>query len=103
MSADAELNVVRIVQECLANVRKHSQAKSVRISLTIREQQNSLLCEDDGIGFDESKLVSAHGRHLGLNILRNRAKQLNGSIEIESEPGEGTRIQVQFQLPNSYE
>ncbi len=95
-TADQELHVLRIVQECLANIRKHSEAEVVRVLLSYRNGNNIVLIEDDGIGFDESAIVSAHGRHLGLSILRDRAREIDASIDIESEPGDGTRISLQF-------
>ncbi len=95
-SPDVELNVLRIVQECLANIRKHSQAEGVRVLLTHRDGLFTLLIEDDGIGFEESGVKPEGGRHLGLNILRDRAAQIDAEIDIESEPGDGTRIHLQF-------
>ncbi len=95
-STEVELNVLRIVQECLVNIRKHSQAEVVRVLLSFRSDKNIVLIEDDGIGFEESSIVSEDGRHLGLNILRDRAREIGASIHIESEPGDGTRIQLQF-------
>ena len=95
-TAEVELNVLRIVQECLVNIRKHSQAEVVRILLSYREGNNIVLIEDDGIGFEESSIISEGGQHLGLNILRDRAGEINASIDIESEPGDGTRIHLQF-------
>ena len=93
---EIELNVLRIVQECLANIRKHSEAEVVRVLLIYRADCNFIIIEDDGIGFDESEIVSEGGQHLGLNILRDRAKQIGAEIDIESEPGDGTRINLQF-------
>lgn len=98
ISAEVELNLLRIVQESLVNVRKHSKANTVRISLTVRDNKNILLIEDDGVGFDESTVTSTDGHHIGLKILRERASQIGGIIEIESEPGEGTRIHLQFTI-----
>ncbi len=95
-SPDVELNVLRIVQECLANIRKHSQAEGVRVLLTHRDGLFTLLIEDDGIGFEESGVKPEGGRHLGLNILRDRAAQIDAEIDIESEPGDGTRIHLSF-------
>jgi two-component system nitrate/nitrite sensor histidine kinase NarX len=95
-SPEVELNVLRIVQECLANIRKHSQAEVVRVLLIYRDGYNILIIEDDGIGFEESSIVSEGGRHLGLNILRDRAREIGAEIDIESEPGDGTRIHLQF-------
>jgi len=94
---EVELNVLRILQECLANIRKHSHAEVVRVLLSSRGGKFIVLIEDDGIGFVESSIVSQGGQHLGLNILRDRAREINASIDIESEPDDGTRIQLQFE------
>ena len=98
LTPEIELNVLRIVQECLVNIRKHSQAEVVRVLLSYRNDTNIVLIEDDGIGFDESSIVSEGGLHLGLNILRDRASEIGAEIEIESEPGDGTRINLQFKV-----
>ena len=98
-----ELQILRIVQECLANIRKHSQARSVRVLLRAFRigGEHHILIEDDGIGFDESKIKSAGGEHLGLGILRDRASQINGDITIDSEPDDGTRVSLRFIYPDS--
>ncbi len=97
-SDDIELNVLRIVQECLANIRKHSEAEVVRVLLSSRNGKFIVLIEDDGIGFEESSIVSQGGQQLGLNILRDRAREINANIDVESEPDDGTRIQLQFKV-----
>ncbi|UCH39277.1 MAG: histidine kinase, partial [Gammaproteobacteria bacterium] len=102
-SPEVELNVLRIVQECLANIRKHSQAEVVRVLLIYRDGYNILIIEDDGIGFDESTIVSEGGQHLGLNILRDRAREIEAEIDIESEPGDGTRVHLQFRAQSAPE
>ena len=96
LSVDTELNLLRITQECLANTRKHSKAETIRVMLACRNDELTLLVEDDGIGFDESTIQPGQGMQLGLSILKERAAQINGSISIDSEPGEGTRISLQF-------
>jgi two-component system nitrate/nitrite sensor histidine kinase NarX len=95
-SEDVELNVLRIVQECLVNIRKHSSAEVVRVLLSNRDGEFIVLIEDDGIGFEEKAVVSQHGRQLGLNILHDRAREINARLDIESEPDDGTRIRLQF-------
>jgi two-component system nitrate/nitrite sensor histidine kinase NarX len=95
-SEDVELNVLRIVQECLVNIRKHSRAEVVRVLLSNRDGEFIVLIEDDGIGFEENSIVSQHGRQLGLNILRDRAREINARLDIESEPDDGTRIHLHF-------
>jgi two-component system nitrate/nitrite sensor histidine kinase NarX len=97
-SETVELNVLRILQECMANIRKHSEAEGVRVLLSYRDGEFGVLIEDDGIGFDEALVVSRHGQHLGLNILRDRARQIDAQLDIESEPDDGTRIHLQFSV-----
>jgi two-component system nitrate/nitrite sensor histidine kinase NarX len=101
LPANIELQVLRIVQECIANIRKHSQAHSVRVRLGADRSSGvySVLIEDDGVGFDETEVEPVGGEHLGLGILRDRAQQINGDITIDSDPGEGTRITLQFVYP----
>jgi two-component system nitrate/nitrite sensor histidine kinase NarX len=103
LPASTELQVLRIVQECLTNIRKHSQAGSARILLRALRGggEHYILIEDDGIGFDETKIEPVGGQHLGLSILRDRAGQINGEITIDSEPGDGTRVTLQFVYPDS--
>jgi two-component system nitrate/nitrite sensor histidine kinase NarX len=97
LTSNEELNILRIVQESLANIRKHSEAKVVRVHFWSKEGINHVLIEDDGIGFEESTKKPEGGQHIGLTILRDRALQINGNISIESEPNEGTRIHLQFE------
>lgn len=94
-----ELQVLRIIQESLANIRKHSQANAVRIMMRGDRQGNrTILIEDDGVGFVQLQEKDGRhlGEHIGLKILRDRARQLNGQLKIESETGEGTRIELTF-------
>ena len=93
---DIELNVLRIVQECMANIRKHSKADVVRVYLGERNQAHIVLIEDDGVGFNEDEIKPEGGRQLGLGILRDRARQIGATLDIESEPGEGTRVHLEF-------
>ncbi|WP_058558353.1 ATP-binding protein [Thiohalocapsa sp. ML1] len=92
-----EMQLVRIVQETLANVRKHAQAQTVRVLLT-REQNGDyvLLVEDDGVGFSAPRKAGHPGEHIGLSILEERARRIGARLDIESEPGEGTRVELSF-------
>lgn len=97
---DMEIQVLRIVQEALCNVRKHSQAHTVRVLL--RGQNDGafrVLIEDDGTGISPRTSDGAPGEHVGLSIMEERARRLGGKIRFESEPGEGTRIQLTFRAP----
>lgn len=98
LGASEELQILRIVQECLANIRKHARAQTVRILLSCRSGGlYSLLVEDDGVGFDNTRPAGHPGEHIGLSIMEERARRLGGELKIESEPGEGTRVELLYQ------
>jgi two-component system nitrate/nitrite sensor histidine kinase NarX len=96
---DVQIQILRIIQEALWNIRKHSQAKTVRIML---RQDNSgkyhILIEDDGVGISHQSSGSP-GEHVGLTIMRERASRIGGILRVESEPGEGTRVMLVFDKP----
>ncbi|MDP6104108.1 MAG: histidine kinase [Gammaproteobacteria bacterium] len=93
---EVEIQILRITQEALANVRKHAKAKNVRI-LLVSEPTCKLLIEDDGVGFqkdqDEYEIM---GNNIGMNIMKERAEIIGAKIDIESDIGEGTRVIVTF-------
>src|ERR1017187_5549599 len=83
----------RIFQECMTNVIRHAQAKSVRVALCQEEESILLVVEDDGIGFCESGLSSSLGS-LGLLGMKERAQFCGGEVQISSSPGNGTTVTV---------
>ena len=93
-----EIQVFFIIQEALANIRKHSGAHNVRILLNNEDDLYTVLIEDDGLGMADVEGEVPRG-HAGLAIMRERTERLQGQIVIESEPGEGTRIVLMFTAP----
>jgi len=97
LPTETEFHVLRIMQESLNNIRKHSEAENVRIMMAGNQQGSyKVLIEDDGVGFKEPQSSSHSGEHIGLSIMQDRARRFGGVLEIESEPGEGTRIVLEF-------
>jgi len=97
LPAQYELQVLRIVQEALSNIRKHSQAKTVRVLLRANDNGHyHVLIEDDGVGFEQASASSDHGRHIGLSIMQERARHLRGELHIETDQDEGTRVWLDF-------
>jgi two-component system, NarL family, nitrate/nitrite sensor histidine kinase NarX len=97
LPADTELQILRIVQEALANVRKHARAHTVRVLLSRSDSDNCLLLvEDDGAGFVGASRAARPGEHIGLSIMDERASRIGAELRIESEPGEGTRVELAF-------
>jgi two-component system nitrate/nitrite sensor histidine kinase NarX len=93
-----EIQVFYIIQEALANIRKHSNAQNVRILLNNEDDLYTVLIEDDGLGMAGPE-APMPGAHAGLAIMHERTAKLPGQLVIESEPGEGTRIVLIFNAP----
>jgi two-component system nitrate/nitrite sensor histidine kinase NarX len=92
-----EMQVLRIIQEALTNIRKYSNAHAVRVLLRNDADGNCVaLVEDDGVGIQSPVLDGKPGEHIGLSIMQERAHRLGGELSIETEPGEGTRIVLTF-------
>jgi PAS domain S-box-containing protein len=93
LDGDRATATFRIFQECLTNVIRHAQAKSVRVDLCQEEESILLVVEDDGIGFCESGFSNSLGS-LGLLGMKERAQFCGGDVHISSSPGNGTKVTV---------
>ena len=87
LTPDQKASVLRIVQEALQNVKKHSAATEVRLTV----ERGHLVIGDNGRGFDVMRLASG-ARNFGLHFMRERAELMGSTLQIESRQGEGTRI-----------
>ncbi len=88
---DEEVVLLRGAQEALTNVRRHAEARSVVVRLSVigegERRQVSVHVEDDGVGFDPASALGS-----GLDGLRGRVAQVGGVVDVASAPGEGTRV-----------
>jgi two-component system, NarL family, sensor histidine kinase DegS len=82
--------VLRIVQEALANIRRHAEASWARVEVVREPGACRITIADDGKGFDPAH-TGAHG-HFGLAIMRDRAARFKGDLRVQSAPGPGTAI-----------
>jgi PAS domain S-box-containing protein len=96
LSPTVEIQLVRIVQEALANVRKHAHARQVQIHVSADAGQVILVVEDDGVGVDPTVRERESSSHFGLATMRERAAGVGGQLEVDSVPGRGTRVIVQM-------
>jgi signal transduction histidine kinase len=96
-----QIGLYRIVQEALRNVRTHSEADEVHI--TLRENSGSVLLSirDNGRGFDRGSPDAKGG--LGLASMKERVRLMRGQVEIQSAPGQGTAISVAVPARAQYE
>lgn len=93
-----EIQVMRIVQEALTNVRKHAHAKRVDLSATMEAGRLRLTLKDDGIGFDQERVAGNKTNHFGIQTMRERAADSGGEFKMESRPGSGTKVSVSVPL-----
>jgi signal transduction histidine kinase len=93
----AEVQLLRVVQEALTNVRKHADASRVVVRMRCPDGQPTLEVEDDGVGFDPARIGPSFSGGFGLSSMRERVEQVGGTLEMHTSPGAGTRIVVRLQ------
>ena len=97
LSGNEEMHVIRIIREALSNIERHAGARSASVKIAVDALQSvTVRVSDDGRGFDPLRTPSGH---FGVNIMHDRARILGGRIEVDSAPGRGTTITMQF-LPH---
>jgi signal transduction histidine kinase len=90
-----EMALFRIIQEALRNAVRHSRSERIEIALTQAGETVTARIQDWGCGFD----ASVHKPdHFGLEAMQERARLFGGAARIESAPGEGTRVTVEFPI-----
>jgi signal transduction histidine kinase len=90
----AEVQLLRIIQEALSNVRKHACARSVQVTFSLSDGTARIAIADDGRGFDPAPGAAGQGDGYGLRSMRERAEALGGRLEVISQPGHGARVEV---------
>lgn len=100
MSEQTKLLLYRATRELLVNATKHAAARNVTVRIKRDDQAVCVAVEDDGKGFDVSRLEPVHGRRqtFGLFSIRQRLAYTKGSFKIDSAPGEGTRVTMRAPL-----
>jgi signal transduction histidine kinase len=85
-----------IVREAVNNVIRHAQAKALSVNVVWEDRKLTLVIEDDGCGFDPNQELL--NGHYGLMIMQQRAEEINGSINVYTQPERGTRIELEVEL-----
>jgi signal transduction histidine kinase len=93
-----KVQLLRIIQEALSNVRKHAGECDVQIRLGFSDSQAEVVIEDDGLGFDVGLSNPAGEQKFGLSIMRERAQEVGGSVKVHSALGKGTQIVIRVPL-----
>ena len=95
LGTTVEVQLLRIIQEALTNIRKHAQAQSTQVIFTDSERFVQVAIIDDGQGFDPAA-VAGQTQGFGLQAMHERVEALGGCLEITSQPGQGTQVLVQI-------
>jgi len=98
----AALQLFRLIQEALTNVRKHAAAHEATVTLTSDESgQLHVVIADDGLGFLPIPQTNGKARPLGLMSMRERVEDLGGTFQVTSRPGSGTRVAATIPVPRA--
>ena len=89
LPAEEANQLYRIGQEAITNAIRHARANAITVTLSQNDRRVRLVIEDDGCGFEPAQDRSSG---MGLNIMRYRARVVSANLEVDSEPGHGTRI-----------
>ena len=95
IESETTVELVRVLQEALANTRNHSNARQVEVTLEKKGQTLWARVTDDGCGFDPSASLGG----VGLSGMRERVEALGGQLEVTSTKGQGTSVEVRLPLP----
>lgn len=98
LSPMMSLSILRIVQEACNNILKHAKAENVLVQVEYEKEKIIVRIEDDGVGFiinDIQNLKKEDGSGLGISMMKERVFLFAGKLELNSEPGKGTKILVE--------
>lgn len=96
LNPSQELHALQIVRECISNALRHGEAGEVHITLAGKDRRGVLTVRDNGRGFDPAAVPPAKGH--GLSNLGIRAREMGGVSEVQSQPGHGTTVILDFRL-----
>ncbi|MBE2272586.1 MAG: sensor histidine kinase [Anaerolinea sp.] len=96
---DMEIVLYRVIQESLTNILRHARAARVSVFIERSDKHINLSVVDDGCGFDLARVLASKERGLGLLGIQERIELLGGTLRLESQPGQGTRVEVELMLP----
>lgn len=96
VAPEAQVQLVRVIQEALTNVRKHARANHVRVRFASESGDLKIVIEDDGCGFDPAVVAQRAGQRFGVWTMRERVELLGGGFAIDSAPGRGTSVVVRL-------
>lgn len=103
----AETNIYRVTQEAVNNAIKYANANYILVTINFKDDILSIVIDDDGVGFDTSLLAKTIKNNseggMGLFFMKERISYINGRLFINSEPGKGTRVTINYKTDKTKE
>jgi len=94
VAPNKSMHILRIIQEALSNARNHGKANTVSIKVDVAGEDLRLVIHDNGLGYDVTENSVSEG--FGIEIMKERAAELGGTVEIRSSPGQGTWVEARL-------
>ncbi len=98
LTTTTELQVIRIIQEALTNTRKHAKAGHAWVRILADDEQVEIVIEDDGRGFNVSRIRREGWPQFGLQTMKERAESVGGTLDMKSAPGQGAKVTLKIPL-----
>jgi two-component system, NarL family, sensor kinase len=96
LPSSVEIAVYRVIQEVINNMIKHSKADTIDVKLVRANDAVNLYIADNGVGFEKDLIAKSKG--IGWKNILSRISMLNGQIEVDTQPGSGTNVNIQFAI-----
>jgi two-component system nitrate/nitrite sensor histidine kinase NarX len=93
-SSEVAVQLSAMIQEALTNIRKHAHAAHAYVRFGQEDRQVRIVIDDDGRGFVPASGAGKGEEHFGLQIMRERAESIGGTVELDSQIGRGTRVVI---------
>ncbi len=91
-----ETVLYRVIQEVVANIIKHAKANEISMQLIRHDNELTIMIEDNGVGFDKNNITKFEG--IGLKNIISRIEFLNGNVDFDSTPGQGTTVVIEIPI-----
>ncbi len=98
LDSEKKLQLLRILQEAVSNIRKHARASEASVRLEVASRKLSMTISDNGVGFDPLQVRLEKTGHFGLQIIFERAHEIGARAEIKSAPFQGTTITIAMDI-----
>jgi signal transduction histidine kinase len=98
LAGAVQVQVIRIVQEMLTNVRRHARTNIAHVCVERDNEHVRISVEDEGQGFDPARVMEQDSQYVGLQVMRERAESIGGTLTLDSQPDEGTVVVLEVPL-----